>query len=289
MISDTVTTFVDDPAREAAFIARIDPWLAHMTWRPNFAQWREGRIWQERYQRERIATIAQYAGALEGRRILDLGAGMGGLCVALALAGAKPSALEYNRAYCEIIHLRAARYNLHLPVINGAGETLPFATATFDLALCWDVVEHVHNPQALLAELARVLRPGGQVLLTIINRYAFRDPHYHLPLINWIPRPAAEWVITRTGRTKQAAFRDMQRLSDMHYFTFGAFQRLAARSGFSTRDIRADQARSGGGTARGLKGRTRDLLQRIGLAQPAYLAYRSLFQGTHELLLTRKS
>src|SRR5436853_5394643 len=67
-----------DAAREAELIARIDRWLAHMTWRPDFARWREGRIWQERQQAERLRLIERYGGALAGRRILDLGSGMGG-------------------------------------------------------------------------------------------------------------------------------------------------------------------------------------------------------------------
>ncbi|GAB4201397.1 MAG: class I SAM-dependent methyltransferase [Roseiflexaceae bacterium] len=277
-----------DPAREAELVERIDRWLAHMPWRPDFAGWREGRIWQERRQAERLRLIARYGGELAGRRILDLGSGMGGTSVALALAGADPLAFEYNRAYCGITRLRAARYDLPLPVVNGAGESLPFADGSFDLVICWDVVEHVQDPERLLAELARVLRPGGRVLLTVINRYAFRDPHYHLPLLNWVPRPLAEAVIARRGRSKDgAAFRDRQRLSEMHYYTMAGFRRVAARYGFRVGDIREDHVRRGQGSAGGLKGRARDALRRLGLDRAAYIAYRSLFQGTFELVLVR--
>ncbi|HEY3231003.1 MAG TPA: class I SAM-dependent methyltransferase, partial [Roseiflexaceae bacterium] len=201
MTNATLRAPAIDPQREAELTNRIDRWLVHMTWRPDFARWREGRIWQERQQGERLRLIERYGGPLANRRILDLGSGMGGTSVALALAGAAPLAFEYNRAYCDIIKLRAGRYDLHLPVVNGAGERLPFANASFDLAIAWDVVEHVHNPAMLLAELARVLRPGGRVLLTVINRFAYRDPHYHLPLLNWLPRPVAEAIIERRGRS----------------------------------------------------------------------------------------
>ncbi len=277
-----------DPAREAELTRRIDRWLAHMTWRPDFDRWREGRIWQEREQGERLRLIAHYGGALPGRRILDLGGGMGGTSVALGLAGAVPLAFEYNREYCDIIGLRAARYDLALPVVNGAGEALPFADGSFDLAICWDVVEHVQDPERLLAELARVLRPGGRALVTVINRYAFRDPHYHMPLLNWLPRPLAEALIEGRGRSKGgAAFSDRQKFSEMHYYTIAGFRRLAARHGFRIGDIREDRVRRGEGTASGMKGRARDLLRRLGLAQIAYVAYRTLFQGTFELLLVR--
>jgi SAM-dependent methyltransferase len=205
------------------------------------------------------------------------------------LAGAAPLAFEYNRAYCDIIRLRAGRYDLRLPVINGAGERLPFADASFDLAIAWDVVEHVQDPELLLAELARVLRPGGRALLTVINRFAFRDPHYHMPLLNWLPRPLAEALIERRGHGKSGSdFRDRQRLSEMHYYTIGGFRRLAARYGFRVGDVRADRLRRGEGTAGGLKGRARDLLRRVGVVRLAYVIYRALFQGTYELLLVRE-
>jgi SAM-dependent methyltransferase len=278
-----------DATREAELVSRIDRWLAHMTWRPDFERWRAGRIWQERQQDERLRLIARYGGALANRRILDLGSGMGGTSVALGLAGAAPLAFEYNRSYCDIIRLRAGRYELGLPVVNGAGEQLPFADGSFDLAIAWDVVEHVQNPERLLAELARVLRPGGRALLTVINRFAFRDPHYHMPLLNWLPRPLAEALIERRGRSKRESdFSDRQKLSEMHYYTLGGFRRLAARHGFRVGDIRADRVRRGEGSAGGLKGRARDALRRAGLVQVAYVMYRALFQGTYELLLVKE-
>jgi 2-polyprenyl-3-methyl-5-hydroxy-6-metoxy-1,4-benzoquinol methylase len=277
-----------DPEREAALAERIDRWLAHMTWRPDYAAWRDGRIWQERRQDSRLRMIERYGGPIAGSRILDLGSGMGGASVALALAGAHVTAFEYNRAYCDIIRLRAARYALKLPVINGAGEALPFADGEFDAAICWDVVEHVRDPDALLGELARVVRPGGRVLLTVINRLAFRDPHYHMPLLNWVPRPLAERVIELRGRSKAgAAFSDMQRLSEMHYYTLGAFRRRARRHGMRVIDMGEDALRRGEARAGGLKGRARDALRRAGVALPAYLLYRTLFQGTFELVLVR--
>jgi len=277
-----------DQEREAELTRRIDRWLAHMTWRPDFERWREGRLWQERQQEERLRLIERYGGALPGRRILDLGSGMGGTSVALGLAGAAPLAFEYNRAYCDIIRMRAARYDMGLPVVNGAGEYLPFDDASFDLAIAWDVVEHVQNPALLLAELARVLRPGGRVLLTVINRFAFRDPHYHLPLLNWLPRPLAEAIIKRRGRSKSGAeFSDRQRLSEMHYYTMRGFRHLAARYGFRVGDIREDRVRHNEGTAGGRKGQARDILRHLGLAHVAYVGYRTLFQGTYELLLVR--
>jgi ubiquinone/menaquinone biosynthesis C-methylase UbiE len=268
----------------------IDPWLIHMRWRRDFARWRERRIHQEAYQSERLARLEQIAGRLEGLRVLDLGAGMGGFAVAAALRGARVVASEYNPAYCRITTLRAERHLLSLPVINAAGEALPLPDAAFDAVVCWDVIEHVQSPDRVLHEIARVLRPGGVALVTVINRRAWVDPHYHMRGINWLPRPWAEWLIARRGRAKQgAAFRDMQRLSDMHYFEYHAFVALAARHGFSMRDLREEDVLRGAlYSPKPARRIARAVLRRLGLERAAYRLQRDWYAGMFELGLIRQ-
>jgi len=268
----------------------IDPWLRHMRWRRDFTRWRERRINQEAYQSDRLARLEQIAGRVDGVRLLDLGAGMGGFAVAAALRGAQVVASEYNPAYCRIILLRAARYHLHLPVINAAGEALPLPDAAFDAVVCWDVIEHVQSPEQVLREIARVLRPGGVALITVINRRAWIDPHYHMRGINWMPRPFAEWLIARRGRSKQgAAFRDMQRLSDMHYFEYQTFTALAARCGFCVRDLREEELLRGTLSSPKPAHRiARAALRRLGLERAAYRLQRNWYTGMFELGLVKQ-
>lgn len=268
----------------------IEPWLSHMRWRRDFARWRERRINQEAYQGERLARLEQIAGRLEGVRALDLGAGMGGFAVAAALRGARVVACEYNPAYCRIATLRAERHRLDLPVINAAGEALPLPDAVFDAVVCWDVIEHVQSPDRVLHEIARVLRPGGVALVTVINRRAWVDPHYHMRGINWLPRPWAEWLIAHRGRAKQgAAFRDMQRLSEMHYFEYHAFVALAARHGFKVRDLREDDLVRGAlYSPRPARRIARAALRRLGLERAAYRLQRDWYAGMFELGLIRQ-
>ncbi len=267
----------------------IEPWLMHMQWRRDYAQWRERRLHQEQYQAERLAMLRDTVGKLGGLRLLDLGAGMGGFAVAAAREGAQVTACEYNPAYCQIIALRAARYNLHVPVLNAAGETLPFPEAHFEAVTAWDVIEHVQDPARVLGELARVLRPGGTVLLTAINRRAWIDPHYHLAGINWLPRPVAEQIIGWRGRSKQgAAFRDMQRLSAMHYFHYPEFVRLCNQYGFRVYDLREAQLKAGTFVSRKASRRAvRTALRAVGLEGVAYRAQRRWYVGMFELALTK--
>jgi ubiquinone/menaquinone biosynthesis C-methylase UbiE len=228
---------------ERTLEAEIDPWLAHMRWRADFAEWRTRRIWQENYQAESVAEARRFLDPAHPARILDLGAGMGGFAVAMQREGEAVIALDFNPAYCEIARTRARRYALNLPALVGVGETLPFADATFQLVTCWDVLEHVQEPEQLLRELERVLSANGVVLMTVINRLALVDPHYHLRFVNYLPRPLGESYIALRQRTKESGLRDKQKLSEMHYYTYGAFVRLAAQFGFRVEDLQRNKSR----------------------------------------------
>ena len=266
---------------------QIDRWVMPLRWRPDYAAWREKRIWQERYQAERLDTITQFGGSILGRRLLEISCGMGGTLVALAQAGADAVATEFNRDYCAIAQRRGERYHLYPPIFNAVGEAIPFADDAFDLVICWDIVEHVQNPAQMLRELRRIVQPGGRVLLTIINRWAWRDPHYHIRGLNLLPRLWADRLVAHRAQSKQSmGLQDRQKLSEMHYFTMRQFRVLARSHGFNVADMeaitiqRTKKRRSGG-----FKGRLRDLVYRLRLGLPAYYCYRDAFKGTFELVL----
>lgn len=285
--SDAVrTTQESGSAREEHLAALVDRWTAHMRWRADFTSWRERRLWQERYQADRLRQIEEFCGPVAGRRVLDLGCGMGGLVVALRQAGARAVGHDPNRAYGAICALRAARYDLPLPFVTATGEALPFEEGAFDIVVCLDVLEHAESLERTLAEIARVLAPGGHAIVTATNRLVFRDPHYHLRGINWLPRPWAEAIIRRRGRGKEAsAFGDRQALSTMHYVTFRGFVARCLALGFVAEDTRERRVRSGplpqGTRFAGPIAR----LRRLGLATLAYRLYRTFFLGTFEIHL----
>lgn len=238
-----VTPVNTNPEIERALAAQIEPWLAHMRWRTDFEEWRERRIWQENYAGDSVAEIAHFQDGTHHTRILDLGAGMGGFAVAMQRKGERVIAFDYNFAYCEISRTRATRYALNLPALVGAGEALPFAGASFHVVTCWDVLEHVQDPKHLLSEIARVLDDNGIAFMTVINRYALVDPHYHLRFVNYVPRPLGEKYIELRQRTKASALRDKQKLSEMHYYTYAGFAKFAAQFGFQIQDLNRTKSR----------------------------------------------
>ncbi|MDQ3930987.1 MAG: class I SAM-dependent methyltransferase [Chloroflexota bacterium] len=278
---------------EARLVEAIEPWLQHMKWRADFDSWRERRIWQENHQESNLRDVRPVLGSrVEGTRLLDLGAGMGGLSVALLRefgGSLQVQATDYNPSYARIAQLRAQRYSLNLPITVAAGEKLPYADFLFEVVLCMDVLEHVQDVDAVLSEIYRVLKPGGVVLTTVPNRRAFRDPHYHLPFINWLPAPIAEKIIERAGRSKSGGpLQDRQEHSELNTYTWAAFARLASSKGFRVRDQVRHRILTG--EIRQLRGLRRTLLRvlrRLRLADSFYRVYRYGWQGTYQIMLVK--
>lgn len=273
-------------AREAALAALIDRWTAHMRWRKNYDRWREDRLWQEETQTPRIRAIEREIGPIGGKHVLDIGSGMGGFLVAATRNGMRATGVEPNGDYCTITRLRAARYCLAPGVIRGVGEALPFPAASFDVVLARDILEHVRDPDATLREIRRVLRPRGVALVTVINRFAWRDPHYHLRGINWLPRPWGEWIVEWVGRSKRGAgFPDNQRLTEMYYDTLAGFTARAATIGFAATDTTEAALIRRGRTRGGRRAGLMTLLARLRLLRPAYRSHRFAVAGVFEVAL----
>jgi len=236
------------PEREEELLRLLSRGFEANRWRADFEEWKAKRIWAERHQKRLVATLEERVLKgipLEGLRVLDLGSGRGGLSVVLTLGGARVTAVDLRRRNCRGLAIRADRYDLTIPTAVAVGEHLPFASGSFDLVVCKDVTEHCREPDRVLAEVARVLAPGGRAYVTFINRLAWIDPHYKLPGINWMPRRAAERIIGWSGRAKPS-IRDLQRLSDMHYYTLGAARRAARRAGLRYRDLTLEQMKTRG-------------------------------------------
>ncbi len=290
-----------DAEAAATLAAAIEPWLTHMRWRADFDAWRERRIRQEDYQEANLRDIEaalgmSQEGTTAGKRVLDLGSGMGGLSVALlrrwgksvAGAGLHLQAADYNQDYCRIARLRAQRYGIHLPLTVAAGEQLPYPGEAFDLVLCLDVLEHVRDAGQVLSEIHRVLKPGGLVLTTVPNRHAFRDPHYHLPFINWLPRLWAERLLGMLGRSKQGLLQDRQALSELNTYSWAGFVCLARGKGFRVRDqVRYRIMRGEIRQLRGWRLALLRLLVKLGLADLLYRLYRYGWQGTYQIMLAK--
>ncbi|MDH2903716.1 MAG: class I SAM-dependent methyltransferase [Actinomycetota bacterium] len=117
-------------------------------------------------------------GVHPGDAVLDLGCGFGRHAFEAARRGARVVALDAGRD--EVLAVRATfaamRDAGELPAstfaaaVQGDALALPFADGAFDRVICSEVLEHIPNDVGAMAELARVLRPGGTMAVTVPRR-----------------------------------------------------------------------------------------------------------------------
>jgi SAM-dependent methyltransferase len=110
------------------------------------------------------ATVLRAAGALDGRRLLDAGCGTGRFGTVFTRRGSLVVGVDPDAGMVAI-----ARSRLAGRCVRGASEDLPFPAETFDLTVAVTVLEFVTDPAAAVAELARVTRPGGRILIGALN------------------------------------------------------------------------------------------------------------------------
>lgn len=135
---------------------------------------REGEIWYEHWHRY---ALARQLGL--HRTVLDVACGEG--------YGAAMVAENANRVVGVDISAEAIRHagnryghQANLEFITASCDCLPFPDASFDLAISFETIEHIETQQAFIAELARVLRPDGVLLLSSPNKRLYSDAHdYH--------------------------------------------------------------------------------------------------------------
>jgi SAM-dependent methyltransferase len=121
-----------------------------------------------------------YAGRLRARRVLDLGCGAGD---SVDLFRSVDPDVSWVGADIEDSAEVAQRSRADAEFVTFDGRRLPFADASFDLVYCKQVLEHAEHPHELVAEAARVLRPGGHLAGSTSQLEAFHSRS----IFNWTP------------------------------------------------------------------------------------------------------
>ena len=106
----------------------------------------------------------------QGRDVLDLGCAGGFMAEALAARGARVTGIDPAEGAINAARAHARTQGLRIGYNEGVGEALPYDAACFDAVVCVDVLEHVADLHKVMAEVARVMRPGGMFLFDTINR-----------------------------------------------------------------------------------------------------------------------
>jgi SAM-dependent methyltransferase len=107
-----------------------------------------------------------------GRRVLDVGSSAGSFAGRSRFTGARQALSDATLVASVDVNARAT------PSVVADGHELPFASESFDVVLANNVIEHLHDPAVGVAEMRRVLRPGGDLLFTIPFLYPIHEsPH----------------------------------------------------------------------------------------------------------------
>jgi 2-polyprenyl-6-hydroxyphenyl methylase/3-demethylubiquinone-9 3-methyltransferase len=106
----------------------------------------------------------------QGKQALDIGCGGGFLAEEFAKLGCAVTGIDPSAPSIAQAEAHATEAGLAITYRVASGEAIPFADATFAIAYCCDVLEHVDDLDRVIAETARVLQPGGIFLFDTINR-----------------------------------------------------------------------------------------------------------------------
>jgi SAM-dependent methyltransferase len=200
--------------------------------------WRSG-------QERRLALIRRWV-PLENRYILDVGCGIGQYVKAFR----RFSPHVYG---IDVAADRVRRGAETLPnLMLASSDALPFPTASFDVIVLNEVIEHVRDDRATLVEIARVLRPGGHAVFYAPNRFYPFETHGiylggryvfgNIPLVNYLPDPARNRLVPHARVYLTRDFRRITRglplRTKAHTYVYPGFDNIAARNAGLARVLR---------------------------------------------------
>ena len=227
----------------------------------------------------------RYIGPLLARRpvgrgggagdVLDLACGSGHQTLAWSERGFRVAGLDFDRDLMIAGRTRLARAGVAAAAWTQADATsLPYRSGSFDVVFNNSLLEHVPAWRRVLAETARVLRPGGIFVMYTTNRASPRQQEVnHFPFYSWLPDPIQRRVLAWIMEHR----RDLVNFTDypaVNWFTFGGMRRAFREVGLEPYDRLDLMAREHVG---GAKGALAAMMARGGpLKWPYYLAVRSM-------------
>ncbi|WP_270886460.1 class I SAM-dependent methyltransferase [Pedococcus sp. 5OH_020] len=158
---------------------------------------------KRRQKAQKILAVVRHAlgrESLDGLTALDVGCSAGFIADELALAGARTTGVDIDEPG---LAKARERFGQRVDFRVARGEELPLDDDSVDVVVLNHIYEHVVDPEAVVAEIHRVLAPAGVLYLGIGHRHQLVEPHYRLPFLSWLPQRAADRYLRLTRRGEQ--------------------------------------------------------------------------------------
>lgn len=119
----------------------------------------------------RLGFIAQHSNGLFGKKVLDVGCGGGILAESMAREGAEVTGLDMGAEPLQVARLHALENGVKLDYVQQTVEDHAEEFAgQYDVVTCMEMLEHVPDPRSVVHACARLVKPGGEVFFSTINR-----------------------------------------------------------------------------------------------------------------------
>jgi 2-polyprenyl-6-hydroxyphenyl methylase/3-demethylubiquinone-9 3-methyltransferase len=135
------------------------------------------------------ALTRRFALNPENLKVLDVGCGGGLLAEEFSKLGCDVTGVDQSLPTLATANAHASSQNLRIRYVHGSANSLPFNAESFDVVCCCDVLEHVDDVNAVVADISRVLKRGGIFFFDTINR-TLRSKIVAI-------KAAQEWKLTR--------------------------------------------------------------------------------------------
>ncbi|GKW15971.1 bifunctional 2-polyprenyl-6-hydroxyphenol methylase/3-demethylubiquinol 3-O-methyltransferase UbiG [Pectobacterium actinidiae] len=121
----------------------------------------------------RLGYISQHAEGLFGKKVLDVGCGGGILAESMAREGADVTGLDMGAEPLQVARLHALESGVAVDYVQETVEAHAHAhPGLYDVVTCMEMLEHVPDPQSVVQACAKLVKPGGHVFFSTINRNA---------------------------------------------------------------------------------------------------------------------
>jgi ubiquinone/menaquinone biosynthesis C-methylase UbiE len=196
----------------------------------SYTRWRSSRLGQITDALEQ-QLLFELLGSVAGKTVLDVGCGDGALASELARRGAIVTGLDADPAMIAAARRRTEIEGTQLRLIDGQAERLPFDNAAFECVVAVTVLCFVRDAERAVAEMARVLKPSGLVVIGELGRWSWWAAHRRIR--GWFGNSTWQAAMFRTpedlrGLADAAGLNVVETRGAVHYPPFETAARFLA-------------------------------------------------------------